>query len=133
MLTLTYFGPITAKIYLLKISNRKTRKRCEIFSKLTIKTPEQRYLTLFPSFSIVDFEQVMLSLFIYPGNIINYWFSDVFQGYKKGSVVSNGSKFFFVCWEIVEVKILLCYERLVMTYFNIYSYRIFIYSMCSVS
>ena len=31
-----------AGIYLLKVNNRNTRKRCEICSKLTIKTPEQR-------------------------------------------------------------------------------------------
>ena len=29
-------------IYLLKVNNRNTRKRCEISSKLTIKTLEQR-------------------------------------------------------------------------------------------
>ena len=29
-------------IYLFKINNRNTRKRCEICSKLTIKTPEPR-------------------------------------------------------------------------------------------
>ena len=32
----------TAKIYLLKVNNRNTRKRNEICSKLTIKTPERR-------------------------------------------------------------------------------------------
>ena len=31
-----------ANIYLLKFNNRNTRKRCEICSKLTIKTPEWR-------------------------------------------------------------------------------------------
>ena len=31
-------------IYLLKVSNRNTRKRCEMCSKLTIKTPERRQL-----------------------------------------------------------------------------------------
>ena len=31
-----------ASIYLLKVNNRKTRTRCEIFSKLIIKTPEWR-------------------------------------------------------------------------------------------
>ena len=31
-----------ANIYLFKVNNRNTRKRCEIFSKLTIKTPEWR-------------------------------------------------------------------------------------------
>ena len=30
-------------IYLLKVNNRNPRKRCEICSKLTIKTPERRY------------------------------------------------------------------------------------------
>ena len=29
-------------IYLLKVNNRKTRTRCEICLKLTIKTPERR-------------------------------------------------------------------------------------------
>ena len=32
-----------AVIYLLKVSNRNTRTRCEICSKLTIKTPERRH------------------------------------------------------------------------------------------
>ena len=31
-----------AGIYLLKVNNRNTRKRCEICPKLTIKTPERR-------------------------------------------------------------------------------------------
>ena len=31
-----------ANIYLLKINNRNTGKRCEICSKLVIKTPERR-------------------------------------------------------------------------------------------
>ena len=31
-----------AVIYLLKVNNRNARTRCEICSKLTIKTPEQR-------------------------------------------------------------------------------------------
>ena len=33
-------GPFPARIYLLKVSNRSTRKRSKIFSKLTIKTLE---------------------------------------------------------------------------------------------
>ena len=31
---------IPANIYLCKVSNRNARKKCEICSKLTIKTPE---------------------------------------------------------------------------------------------
>ena len=33
-----------AGIYVFKVTNRNTRKRCEICSKLTIKTPERRHL-----------------------------------------------------------------------------------------
>ena len=31
--------------YVLKVNNRNTRARCEIYSKLTIKTPERRQNT----------------------------------------------------------------------------------------
>ena len=34
---------ILAGSYLLKVNNRNTSKRCEIFSKLTIKTSERRH------------------------------------------------------------------------------------------
>ena len=52
-----------ANIYLFKIDNKNTRKRCEICSKLTIKTTERRhwpriYFTSFSIVSIVDFEQL---------------------------------------------------------------------------
>ena len=43
-----------------KVNSRNTRRRCEICSKLTVKTPEQRYWHLF-SVSIVDFKQINLS------------------------------------------------------------------------
>ena len=33
-----------ANFYLFKVNKRNSRKRCEIYSKLTIKTPEQRQL-----------------------------------------------------------------------------------------
>ena len=32
---------IVANIYLFKVNNRNTKKRCEICSELTIKTPER--------------------------------------------------------------------------------------------
>ena len=34
-------NPSSVGIYLLKVNNRNTRARCEICSKLTIKTPER--------------------------------------------------------------------------------------------
>ena len=33
---------LQANIYMLKVNNRNTRKRCEIYSKSTIKRPERR-------------------------------------------------------------------------------------------
>ena len=52
---------IPAGIYLLKFNNRNTRKRCEIFSKLTIKIPERCQCQTIPfsRVSIVDFEHVI--------------------------------------------------------------------------
>ena len=57
-----------ANIYLFKVNNRNTRKRCEIRSKLTIKTPQRHsgvfivtYITTFSTVSIADFEQVNVS------------------------------------------------------------------------
>ena len=34
--------PVPVGIKLLKVNNRNTRTRCEIYSMLTIKTPERR-------------------------------------------------------------------------------------------
>ena len=39
---LTCYSLYPANIYFLKGNNRKTRRRCEICSKLTVKTPERR-------------------------------------------------------------------------------------------
>ena len=36
-------GPTSANIYLFKVKDRNNRKKCEICSKLTRKTSEQRY------------------------------------------------------------------------------------------
>ena len=48
---------IPAGIYLLKVNNRNTRTRCEICSKLTIKTPERRQWRSSGVF-IVNFEHI---------------------------------------------------------------------------
>ena len=45
-------------IYLLKVNNRNTRKRCEICSKLTIKIPERRQWRRSGIF-IVNFEHIL--------------------------------------------------------------------------
>ena len=51
-------------IYLFKINNRNTRKRCEICSKLTIKPKRRQTLNIFHTFSSVsidDFEKANVS------------------------------------------------------------------------
>ena len=45
---------LLAGIYMLKVNGKNTRARCEICSKLTIKTPERRRSGVF----IVNFEHV---------------------------------------------------------------------------
>ena len=49
--------PNPVGIYLLKVNYRNTRTRCEICSKLTIKTPEQRQWRRSGVF-IVNFEHI---------------------------------------------------------------------------
>ena len=43
--------------YMFKVNNRNTRARCEICSKLTIKTPERRYWC--SGVFIVNFEHIL--------------------------------------------------------------------------
>ena len=50
------FQTLPAGIYLLKVNNRNTRTRCEICSKLTIKTPERRLAS--SGVFIVNFEHI---------------------------------------------------------------------------
>ena len=51
----TAINPVS--IYLFKFNNRNTRPRCEICSKLTIKTPERRHWRRSGVF-IVNFEYI---------------------------------------------------------------------------
>ena len=53
----SFYNSNPAGIYLLKINNRNARTRCEIYSKLTIKTPEQRQWRRSSVF-IVNFEHI---------------------------------------------------------------------------
>ena len=72
---LLYDWNIAANIYLFKVKNKNPRKRCEIWSKLPIKTPERHWRRsavfivyfetishLFFSVFIVDFEKVNIGL-----------------------------------------------------------------------
>ena len=47
----------SVNIYLFKVNNRNTRKKCETCSKLTIKTPEWHQLRLSGVF-MANFEQI---------------------------------------------------------------------------
>ena len=57
LLPRTWLFNIPAKIYLFKINNKNTRKRCEIYLKLKIKTPERRQWRRSGVF-IVNYEHV---------------------------------------------------------------------------
>ena len=48
--------------YMFKVNNRNTSLRCEICSKLTIKTPEQRRSGVF----IVNFENISHLVLVFP-------------------------------------------------------------------
>ena len=60
LLPIVIHGTIPANIYLFKISRRNSRKKCEICSKLTIKTqePRQRRHRRCSGVFIVNFEHI---------------------------------------------------------------------------
>ena len=55
MVTISSFVGFQVDIYLLNVNNRNTRTRCEIYSKLTTKTPERRQRRS-DVFVVVNFE-----------------------------------------------------------------------------
>ena len=77
------------ELYLFKVSNRNFNKRCEICSKLTIKTPMTSfwcyycwlwtYIIPFSIVSIVDFERVNIS-----------WVTDQRRLFMKSSTFESG-------------------------------------------
>ena len=52
-----FFSPVPVGNYMFKVNNRNTRTRCEIGSKLTIKTPE-RYHWRRSGVFVVNFEHI---------------------------------------------------------------------------
>ena len=61
---------IPVVIYLLKVNNRNTRRRCEICSKLTVKTQEQSQWRRFCVF-IVNFEHISDLVLVFPSLSLN--------------------------------------------------------------
>ena len=59
-------------IYLLKFNNRNTRTRCEICSKLTIKTPERRSGVFIVNFEHVSHLVIVFLLLIFEHVIANW-------------------------------------------------------------
>ena len=57
-------APYLAEVYLLKVNKRNTRTRCEVCSKLTIKTPERRYWHC-SGVLIVNFEHILHFVLIF--------------------------------------------------------------------
>ena len=54
----SWCGANLSGIYLLKVNNTNTRTRCEICSKLTIKTPDQFHSRRFGGGFFVNFEHM---------------------------------------------------------------------------
>ena len=63
-------GYFPANIYLLKVNNRNTRKRCEICSELTIKSPERRQWRRSDVF-IVNFEHISHLFLVFLLSVLN--------------------------------------------------------------
>ena len=81
-------GPVSGGIYLLKVNNRNTKARCEICSKLIIKTLERRRWRCSGVF-IVNFEHishlVLVFLLVNFEHVIAGWGVAIF----RGSLFSN--------------------------------------------
>ena len=60
------FKIFLAGIYLFKINNGTTRTMCEICSKLKIKTPKERTCLHHSSVFIVNFEQILQIVLVFP-------------------------------------------------------------------
>ena len=59
-----------ASIYLFKFNIKNTRTMCEIWSKLTIKTPERRHWSRSGVF-IVNYEQISHIVLLFPSLTLN--------------------------------------------------------------
>ena len=78
-----------ASIYLFKISNKNTRTRCEICSKLEIKTPERRLCRLGTCWMI--HKRIFYQNYIY---ILKWWWKLViFVCFKKLLIILEKSLF----------------------------------------
>ena len=79
-----YIKPDPAYTYMIKVYNRNIRKKCEICSKLTVKTPERHhwpishwtYFTPFSIVSIVDFESKILAGEVVVSEATFYYFHE---------------------------------------------------------
>ena len=97
---------IPANIYLFKFSNRDTRKKCEVCSKLTIKTPERRHGRRF-GVSVVNFEHISRLML----NLSRYLFARIAWKIIYNKALSHCkrmwkifSSFYYFCYCFAPVK-----------------------------
>ena len=88
------FSHIPVDIYLLKVNNRNTRTRFEIYSKLTIKTPERRHWSRSGVF-IVNFKHI---LHLAPVFILNMQLPDGIQQKQTDAFSNNRLLHFVIIW-----------------------------------
>ena len=62
-----YMANVPAGNYMFKVTNRNTKTRCDLCSKLIIKTPERRQICskVTPGVFIVSFENISLLVLMF--------------------------------------------------------------------
>ena len=93
-----YSVMITLYIYIYKVNDRNAKKRCEIFSKLAIKTLERRQWHRF-GVCIVDFKQVNVN---WVNTICKSWYI-----WNWGFYLTNTSLFSIIAWKVFEFGVFL--------------------------
>ena len=93
--------------YSFKVNNRNTGKRCEMCSKLTVKTPERHRWRCF-GVSIINFEHILILFYCF---YCWFWVGKYFLDWF-GRAVLNGCS----CWE----SILITPKIFVLKVFEIY-------------
>ena len=76
-----------ADIYLFKVKNRNTRKRYEIYSKLTMKTPERRQYRHSGVF-VANFEHILHLFLVFLLLTLNRQMHPGLRTFAKKSIVS---------------------------------------------
>ena len=121
---ISFISPVN--IYLFKVNNRSTRKRCEICSKLTIKTTERRHW-LSSGVFIANFERISDLFMEFLWFTLNKLMLAGSPSFSKHSNVANGI-IFYLPISVENLFIQNSFKSLVITL----SYRLFPLSVLNI-